>query len=880
MDTALSMASSTSMSSAQEQLLASLLPKIITTGKSRKYRDAFNRRIKHHNYGRTNQFEVTDKLDGLEEKFQILNRDDLSDALRTRRVEIRAHNNERRCLPDVMDLLVRLSMDPANIQRSDRLISKKEEAAKLPPLRWVDIEENDPIDHNDAIWHQQEHSDLSSDEDPFVISSTATSPQSVKRQEEDVSDRPSDYADKVFHDCSSQGLTDLSTNDSFGEQLPDGSVILTELQVTRECLFMLQGLPTRLYSDGSTTYDANTRYHIDNVSQEVFGEVLRSFARIGKRVEFVRGWVTETRATQYTKALQNSVASLLSDFDAGLSEIQARLWRRRAHVGILPALEAATRYFEALQVVSTYLQTCEATKVDSIGELEVLFDLICAEQTVARSNNSLLLFRLFVLAFQVYLKPVMHWIVHGELHEDMERFFVTSTGQPKILANVWESWFMLDESHRGRRCPRFLSAFAPTIFAMGKTVLFMRRIDGTPSDELLQPQSLLQADAFTQTLDSDYLNFAETFAEAVWSIIKPTFSEMSARLYQELDQQCGLWAVLDAFDCIYFGKCGPTTDIIETTLFRRLDKCSTSWSDRFLLLDLLEDAFTTDAGLDTDHLVVHSSHTSSRSLESRRRSVKILGDLSVDYKLPWQIANILRPASLASCRRIALILMQTRRSRDSLERRAYVHVMNGRLGSDPMDQNTLRALYHKLLLFTNTLYSHLTALVIETSTSKMKARLRQASTVDEVITVHSEYVTNLEKACFTSKKLTPIRDTFIAILDLSVRFSDIVSTPPGRRMSDDDVQSFRSAASRRQKRRQGEDSDEEDEISSGDEGHSTFVVLDELTSTEEFKRISKEFDRHLTFFVAGLKSLSRVDGEESWDILAGRLDWKGDSRLK
>jgi gamma-tubulin complex component 5 len=43
--------------------------------------------------------------------------------------------------------------------------------------------------------------------------------------------------------------------------------------------------------------------------------------------------------------------------------------------------------------------------------------------------------------------------------------------------------------------------------------------------------------------------------------------------------------------------------------------------------------------------------------------------------------------------------------------------------------------------------------------------------------------------------------------------------------------------------------------------------------------MSREFERHLAFVIAGLKSLGRVDGEESWDILAGRLDWKRKSEF-
>ena len=214
--------------------------------------------------------------------------------------------------------------------------------------------------------------------------------------------------------------------------------------------------------------------------------------------------------------------------------------------------------------------------------------------------------------------------------------------------------------------------------------------------------------------------------------------------------------------------------------------------------------------------------------------------------------------------------------------------MNARLDSDLAQQNVSRALHQKLLLFGNVLYNHLTALVIDSSTLLMKARMRQASTVDEMTRVHTLYISDLEKACLTAKRLTPIRDAIVSILDLGIRFADIVTTPPGGRLADDDdadARSFRSAASRprMRTRRDDEDSEHEDDddedASEGDEGYSTFIVLDELSPTDEFRRMSREFERHLAFIIAGLKSLGRVDGEESWDILAGRLDWKQKSEF-
>lgn len=865
------------MTSLQEQLLQSILPKSITAGKSRKYREAFNRRVKHHNYARTNQFGVSERLDGLEEKFQILNRDDLSDALRLRRAEIQKHESRSRFLSDILDLLLRLSIDPANIKRSDCLISVKQKPRELPPLRWIDIEKDDPINHQDPIWQDPEFSDLSSDEDVIANSSIATSPRSVRGSEGRADTEASNHRGSILGEHSLAEVVDLSIYRKLGTGKNDANVRLGELQATKECLFMLLGLPTSLYSGDNTTYTASPRYSLTKVNQEAFEEVLRSFGHIGKRVEFVRGWLSELQTTQYTRTLQESIEGFVSNFDAGVGEMQESFLRPSgmAHVGLLPCLEAATQCFKEIEVIWEYLQICESKKADDIGQLETLFDLICSEQSSGKTVEASRLLEVFIPAFEVYLKPLVHWMKYGELHENLEGFFVTSGGPRKNITTLWEGWYLLDDSHGEGRAPRFLKQFSRPLFALGKTALFLRRLDSQNSTVSLEVGSFVHHAEFIKALQSNYLSFSEVFIEAFGSAVTPALSQTSALLYQQLDRQCGLWNVLDAFEYIYFAKQGPITDNIETILFRRLDRCHTSWSDRFLLLDLYENAFTTNFSLDTNRLIIQSSHTSSRSIENRRKSVKILGDLSVNYRLPWQIANIIPETCFASYRRISLLLMQIRRCRYSLERRAHFHVMNPRLASNLVEQNISRALYQKLLLFGNVLYNHLTALVIDSSTSLMKMRLRQASTVDEMTTVHTSYLADLEKACLTSKRLSPIRDAIVSVLDLGIRFADIVTMPPGRKPAhdDEDAKSFRSAASRPQIR-MGEGSEDEDDTSEGEEGYSTFVVLDEVSPMEEFGRMSREFERQLAFVVAGLRSLGRVEVEESWDVLAGRLDWR------
>ena len=107
------MAPSTAISSLTDELVASLIPTSTAASKVRRLKEAFSRWLRNHNYARTNQFEVIGRLEGLQEKFIILNRDDLADALRARLEELQSTTTpSEKWLPDVLHQFLQLSDNP------------------------------------------------------------------------------------------------------------------------------------------------------------------------------------------------------------------------------------------------------------------------------------------------------------------------------------------------------------------------------------------------------------------------------------------------------------------------------------------------------------------------------------------------------------------------------------------------------------------------------------------------------------------------------------------------------------------------------------------------------------------------------------------------
>ncbi len=226
-----------------------------------------------------------------------------------------------------------------------------------------------------------------------------------------------------------------------------------------------------------------------------------------------------------------------------------------------------------------------------------------------------------------------------------------------------------------------------------------------------------------------------------------------------------------------------------------------------------------------------------------------------------------------------------------LERRSLIQIRAGRPNTTFQARNLNLMLHRNLLLLVNTLYSHFATLVIEVANSKLQQDLANATDIDEMIAAHDRYCKDLEEACLTSRKLKPIHDEIISVLDLCIRLSDLNNPTTGnRRRRSSDAGSYVSATSHQRRRRLrfagGEDSSSDEEAESEDdddddrEGYSTFTHPEASTLGDQLAKLQRDMEKGLSFIVAGLKSVARVRGHEEaryWNILAARLDWRKSS---
>jgi gamma-tubulin complex component 5 len=863
-----------------DQLVASLLPPGIPAPKLRKYKDVFSRKLRVHNYGRTNQFDVAARLDGLQERFLVSNNDELADAINTRLVKLKHHSDK--WLPDLLDLLLRLSDNPTSKTRIEWLGNIGASPAVVPSLTWAEIEADEPIDRRDQIWRVAEYSDLSSDDDAQVEPTAPTTDNTVP-----VGERQEIFSLAKFEPVApgfASKAVDCLSGDQFWKNVSDESFELTELQVIREVLFMIQGFPTALFWKVGHQFEIDQRYSLKNNSRETFMDVLYEFVQLATSLDLLRNFLKKAQPERSMQTLRSFLERTLQQIDSQLQSLEQDILGMK-HEAAVTVLQLSARVGDITAVTglsADLIAKMQSQGVGTIECLELLFERVCQIQAGADEQGYLYLSRLFFKCFDTYFRPLRDWMNQGTLQENQTTIFITASNNTPDLSALWRNWYELADDCVANRCPKFLRSVKVQIFNIGKTAVFLQFLNAPSGPFEGSPVAPLEESVFSSA--NPLLPFAELFAAYVQDLVKSRLQIVTGILREHLGNNCGLWKTLDALDNIYFGRNGYINDLVDTKVFTSIDRCDKNWSDHFLLGDLIQTVFEPVKSVEVERLAVKSSPQSSRNLSHRRQSVKLLKDLQIQYVLHLFVSNVITIHSLASYQRVSTFLTQIRRARYMLEHRSLFQVRGGRPDATLQERSLNQLLHHNLLLFTNILYNHLTSLVIEEAGSRLRQNLSDAADIDAMVAAHTKYCKHLEDACLTSKNLKPIRDAIISVLDLCIRFSDL-NTPQtqtkSRRSSDTAARSFASATShQRRRRRRNEEVDsasDDGEVESEDgEGYSTFIVPEESSLVDQLRKVRTGFEKHRSFVVAGLNSIGRVGGEQGryWEILGSRLDWK------
>ena len=293
-----------------------------------------------------NHFEIERRLAGLDEKFRILNNDDLADALSLRLKELSRHPSPWR--PEILSLFLQLADQPAQRSPNDALAPLVTEL-KASPLTWAEILDDDPIDARDDLWEnvdfganasEEESSADNEDHLDIAIMSASTDANDPESRLDSIV-LPIKIS-KISHNAASHFQYLLGN--SAADDRQQKKIKITESQMIRESLFMLRGLPTSVYVITESWQVVYSRqYYLSSISEPSITHFLSTFAELGTQVAAVRRWVQKTEAIVLQQAFQEAFRQRIRSFDRELSLLEVHIVDRVNTITLFSAFEAISK---------------------------------------------------------------------------------------------------------------------------------------------------------------------------------------------------------------------------------------------------------------------------------------------------------------------------------------------------------------------------------------------------------------------------------------------------------------------------------------------------------------------------------------------------------
>lgn len=843
-----------------------------------------------------------------------MGRDGLSEALRKRLDSLSTHAESTRWIPEILHLLLELSDQP--VKKTDLSALEALRIAEQDPgvsLKWEDIAKEDGWAQDRDIWKDVDFADSSEDElMPDLLSQASDSDTSMlsavvpgQRTVRDlVLPTPDEDSSLQQIQASQQWRHDAQPKDASGRPT---KIPISEYQLLREVLFLLNGLPTNLFGPDCAPV---SKYQLSNVSWDTHRALINCFAEYGRTILPLRKFCETQQDVPLVQAFQHSAHQCLADFDKEIAVIQSRYVsiEQDTVVSLIALQDELRPHLVPLAGLSNVVRQLQEERfAHSFRFLELLYDATCIAQLNGDDTTYKYLGQIFFDCFCVYIRPIRQWMEGGELTPGDKTFFVAESSAEVPRRLMWSDKFQLRRSQEGQlHAPSFLQPAVRKIFNTGKSIVVLKHLGHfrqPQKDDLNRlPEPPLDFRSVCGSEDLAFAPFSELFDGAFERWVQSKHLSTSSNLQNILFESCGLWTSLDALEHIYFLSDGSLANIFTSSVFTSLDALSTTWTDRFTLTELAQEAWSPCPAIETYRLTayVEPAHIHRTDPTTTRSSVrKTLPGIRLSYKLAWPVQLVITKETLTHYHALFTLLLQLRRAATSLTTPTFSSQQF--FSHDDYEQAAYFALRARLLWFTTTFHSYLTTLVLAPEMDKMRTQLADAEDLDEMIAIHGAFTQQLVEEAGLGAQLEPIRACVLDVLDLALRLEDArrgsteekdtsyrpqqfgtPQRPSAQRMPSSALRGVYVSPKEREREEDqtiidfgGEDEEEEEEHHTTNHRHAAGRFERQQTYAEVLITVRAHFDRHLRFIAGGLRGVARASTDAAaakWDVLAEMLE--------
>lgn len=785
---------------------------------------AVARGLRDQSHARINQFEIKSRLDGLIEKFGVLDRDDLADSLQARLEELPSGN---KWLPEMLALCLALSDRPADKTPADALDRLIEPLPVEETLSWSDIVAEDPLDEP-GLWDDVERGYHSSG-DEGLFDDADVSEHTVSTKATSVEDDIEAQAAAYVQQPTSEILTLVeATRSGLAVTSTDQTAFQHELTLARESLAMLRGFDTDLYQRDAHSGKISVRVHprIKNAAPSTVLHALIRFAYMGSELRVLREWTRSPQSQPYLCTLQASSALLLSNFASEVSRLDECHVCQSANtvvsvVNTLSQTESMARHVLGLASLMQRAITSDTTS--SFDLLDAIHDHIASAQMAGDDESTQVLGAVLCEATTTYLRTVGEWTRDGKLDSADDAFFVQEADRECSLGATWHKRYTIRRDRSGQpSAPAFMRDLVPRIFALGKTRMFADLLHNTSTDyEAFDGGNVGGPDFGTmlgQLQENPLLPFPQAFNEILHDWLANISTDSTPQLKRSILNDQGLSSTLPTLNAVCLAGNGAQFQLFAETLFERVDHGQSSWANAFLLTELARDAFGSVALAQNITVSLDTSKESTSTIEA-------LQALRVKYHFPWSLQNITREETTSTHTQAFALLLQLSRARYLLRDQLFA------LRPLVRRPDALLGLRQKLLAYTQLLQAH-AATVGRVLSAEVQERIEAAADIDAMVAIYAEHRQRLERSLLLSLNLKPVHDAVVSLLGICEKFKPVLNA-----------------------------------AMNADKGG---TITETLAAA---KALEKEFDGLISFMTAGVRSVSRAGADVLLVTLAEQLEW-------
>lgn len=806
-------------------------------------RDKATRTLRNASLSRTNQFDVQSRLSGLVEKFGVLNRESLGEALQTRLDQL---PTESRWLPEVLSLLLALSdrpLEKTDLADVEALIKKPFDQAG--GLTWHDIVADDPLDNADGLWDDVDRGDHSSGDDE-VLGTEVDSDQTTSTLATSIAeDSAIALARLQVFTIDDDVLDEVK---AFHEHLEDDThhLPISGLSLIRETLLMLRGLPTNTYNVDVSGIHVTPRAHtrLATTATDTMRESMLCFGNIGSSLNNLRHWVRSQQEIAYVQSCQAAAQTLLSAHAGQVADLEQKYMSTKgviivSLISVQHEVESISRPILRLaRIVNTAAKTSAGSP---FALLDDLYDGVCTAELSSDADVQQTLLPVLLAGLTTYLRPIWNWIAYGKCNDNDDTSLVEEWDADCHPSAFWRERYTMRQFPNTRPlAPRFFESSAHATFALGKSRAFLSLLNGIQDEDSGGPMNSRPDFGGLEMISgqSDLLPSSQRLEQVLDTWLKMSTRDSTSGLRQALLYDHGLINTLQSLDSVFCSQDGTAFQDFAHTLFWSMDHDTGTWSNDFLLTELAQ--ATIGAASANDALIVRIDRGPRHKTTSS--SIRRLSAILLEMSFSWTQQNITHTRTPTTYSKAFTLLLQLYRAKFLLGE----HFFDLRsLASDAARKFTPSSvalpLRMRLMTTLDILHAYITTTASTLNSSLIKD-IAVAEGVDGMADVWSKHDKQLEMSLLLAEKLQPMREALTGFFELCEQYQELWKEV--KRVA-----------------RSGKDEDAHDAGDPAPHVRSRLAAL------------QNEASQSLSFIIAGLRGIGRAGGHTVLESLAERLEW-------